>query len=147
MDKKNINKITEQIIGAAIEVHKATGPGLLESAYEQCLCHELALRNISFKRQYPLPVEFKSVKLDCGYRMDFVVEDSVVVEIKAVDTLLPIHEAQILTYLKLGKYKVGLLINFNEKVLNQGVKRFILDEVKSSYNKDSSVVSVRSVVK
>jgi GxxExxY protein len=79
--------------------------------------------------------------------MDFVVEDSVVVEIKAVDTLLPIHEAQILTYLKLGKYKVGLLINFNEKVLNQGVKRFILDEVKSSYNKDSSVVSVRSVVK
>lgn len=121
-----LNRITEQIIGAAIEVHKALGPGLLESAYEQCLCHELALRGIRFERQRPLPVEYKGVKLDCGYRLDLLVADAVVVEIKAVSEIEPIHEAQLLTYLRLGGWKLGLLINFNVSVLKDGIRRRIL---------------------
>jgi len=121
-----INKITEEIIGAAIEVHKALGPGLLESAYEECLCRELILRKISFERQQPLPVEYKGMKLDCGYQLDLLVADEVVVEIKAVETIQPIHDAQLLTYLKLGDWKLGLLINFNVPVLKDGIHRRIL---------------------
>ena len=121
-----LNKITEQIIGAAIEVHKALGPGLLESAYEECLCRELALRRMPFERQSPLPVEYKGVKLDCGYRLDLLVTDAVVVEIKACEAIEPIHEAQLLTYLKLGDRKLGLLINFNVPVLKDGIRRRIL---------------------
>ncbi len=121
-----INQISGVIIGAAIEVHRALGPGLLESAYEKCLCRELTLRQIPFERQRPLPVEYKGVRLDCGYRLDLLVADTVVVEIKAVERLLPIHEAQLLTYLKLGGWKVGLLINFNVPVLKQGIRRRVL---------------------
>ena len=122
----DLNEITGQIIGAAIEVHRAVGPGLLESAYEACLCHELTLRRVAFERQKPLPVEYKGVKLDCGYRLDLFVEGTVVVEIKAVETIQPIHEAQLLTYLKLGGWKLGLLINFNVPALKDGIRRRIL---------------------
>jgi GxxExxY protein len=121
-----VNQLTGAIIGAAIEVHRALGPGLLESAYEECLCKELALRRIPFERQRSLPVQYKGVHLDCGYRLDLLVADTVVVEIKAVENLLPIHEAQLLTYLKLGGWKVGLLINFNVPILKQGVRRRVL---------------------
>ncbi len=120
-----INEITEQVIGAAIDVHRALGPGLLESAYEECLCRELTLRKVAFERQVPLPVEYKGVKLDCGYRLDFLVSRNVVVEIKTVTALEPIHEAQLLTYLKLGGWPVGLLINFNVAVLKNGIKRMV----------------------
>ena len=121
-----VNEITRQIIGAAIEVHKALGPGLLESAYEECLCHELSLRGIPFERQKPLPVEYKGAKLDCGYRLDLVVAGAVVIEIKACAAIEPIHEAQLLTYLKLGGWKVGLLVNFNVPVLKDGIRRRVL---------------------
>ena len=122
----NINELTQTIIGAAIEVHCALGPGLLESAYEECLCKELTLQQISFERQRPLPLEYKGVKLECGYRLDLLVEDTVVLEVKAVDAIISIHEAQLLTYMKLGGWKVGLLINFNVPVLKQGIKRLVL---------------------
>jgi GxxExxY protein len=121
-----INQITETIIGAAIEVHRALGPGLLESAYEECLCRELELRGVPFERQRPLSVEYKGLRLDCGYRLDLLVCGSVVVEIKAVESLLPIHAAQLLTYLKLGGWTVGLLINFNVPVLKRGIRRLVL---------------------
>lgn len=119
-------ELTGQIIGAAIEVHRALGPGLLESAYHVCLAHELSLRGIPFERETPLPIQYKGVQLDCGYRLDFVVSGKVVVELKAVDALHPVHEAQLLTYLKLTNCKVGLLINFNVPVLKDGVKRMVL---------------------
>ena len=122
----DINHLTGEVIGASIEVHKALGPGLLESAYEECLCHELALRKIQFDRQKPLPVEYKNVKLDCGYRLDLVVENRLLVELKACENLLPIYDAQLLTYLKLTNIKVGLLINFNVAVLKEGIKRLSL---------------------
>jgi GxxExxY protein len=122
----DINDLTGQIIGSAIEVHKALGPGLLESVYEECLSHEFDLRGFHYKRQYPITVEYKGVQLDCGYRIDFLVEDLVILELKSVDSLDPIHEAQILTYLKLTGLKVGLLINFNVPVLRDGIKRLIL---------------------
>ena len=121
-----LNQCTEQIIGAAIEVHRALGPGLLESTYEECLCRELAVRSIPFERQRPLPVEYKGTKLDCGYRLDLLVAGTVVVEIKSVSNLEPIHDAQMLTYLKLGGWKLGLLINFNVPVLKDGIHRRIL---------------------
>jgi len=117
--------LTGRIIGAAIEVHKALGPGLLESAYEICLAHELSLARISFDRQVPLPVTYKSLQLDCGYRLDFLVEKTVVLELKAMEGLQPIHEAQLLTYLKLGGWSIGLLINFNAPVLRKGIKRMV----------------------
>lgn len=120
-----INEITERIIGACIEIHRQLGPGLLESAYEECLCHELALTGLRFERQKPLPVSYKSVHLDCGYRLDLVVEGKVIVELKTVDQLAPIHDAQILTYLKLSGLTVGLLINFNVPVLKDGLKRIV----------------------
>jgi GxxExxY protein len=106
-------KLTEAIIGAAIEVHRVLGPGLMESVYEECLCHELSLRNISFKRQVPLPIKYKNVKLDCGYRLDIIAEDKVILELKAIESLLPIHESQLLTYLKISNKPIGFLINFN----------------------------------
>jgi len=121
-----VNHITGAIIGAAIEVHRALGPGLLESAYEECLCRELSLRQMPFERQRPLPMEYKGLRLDCGYRLDLLVADTVVAEIKAVESLLPIHEAQLLTYMRLAGWKVGLLINFNVPVLKRGIRRRVL---------------------
>jgi len=121
-----VNDITHEIIASAMEVHRALGPGLLESAYEECLCRELTLRGLFFERQRSLQVEFKGMRLDCGYRLDLLVEDKVVVEVKAVESLLPIHEAQLLTYLRLGGWKVGLLINFNTALLKQGIRRKVL---------------------
>ncbi|CAG0930921.1 MAG: GxxExxY protein [Rhodocyclaceae bacterium] len=115
--------LTEQIIGAAIEVHRTLGPGLLESAYEECLCVELGLRDIRFRSQVELPVVYKEHRVDGGYRLDLVVEDSVVVEIKAVERLLPLHEAQLLTYLRLSGMATGLLLNFNVPVLKDGIRR------------------------
>jgi GxxExxY protein len=123
---KHFNEITELVIGCAIEVHRALGPGLLESAYEICLCCELRLRGIPFARQMAIPVEYKGVKLDCGYRADLVVADKILVEIKAVDQLAPIHEAQLLSYLKLTGVSVGLLINFNERLLTHRIHRKVL---------------------
>jgi len=111
---------TGRIIGAAIEVHRELGPGLLESAYEECLCRELSLRELTFQRQLPLPVEYKGVKLDCGYRIDVVVENSVILELKCVEHLLPVHEAQLLTYLRLANRRVGLILNFNVATLVRG---------------------------
>jgi GxxExxY protein len=119
------NTLTDQIIGAAIEVHRYLGPGLLESAYEECLCHELNLIGVQFKRQVHLPIKYKGLTLDCGYRMDLVVGDSIVVELKAIDGLMPIHAAQLLTYLKASGKTVGLLINFNVTTLVNGVKRVV----------------------
>ena len=125
--REELNKITEDIIGAAIEVHRSLGPGLLESAYEACLAFELAERGLKVEQQKPLPISYKDVRLDCGYRLDLVVEDAVIVEMKAVDRLMPIHEAQLLSYLKLSGCKVGLLINFNVKVLKNGIRRLVND--------------------
>jgi GxxExxY protein len=122
----DLNTITERIIGAAIEVHKVLGPGLMESAYEECLCRELALCGISVERQLQLPVEYKGVRLDCNYRVDLLVAQSVVVEIKSLSSIEGIHEAQLLTYLKLGGWKLGLLINFNVPTLKDGIRRRIL---------------------
>ncbi len=113
-------QLTEQVIGAAIEVHRELGPGLMESAYEECLCHELHLRGLKFERQVPLPVRYKGVGLDCGYRIDLVVEDSLILELKCVEHILPVHEAQLLTYLKLTGKRVGLILNFNVAVLTRG---------------------------
>ena len=121
----NLNRLSEKIIGCAIEVHRALGPGLLESVYEECLCHELKLQSLSFECQKPLPVSYKGVVLDSGYRLDIVVENQVVVELKTVEILLPVHEAQLLTYLKLTGIRLGLLINFNVPVLKDGIKRMI----------------------
>jgi GxxExxY protein len=119
-------QITEAIIGAAIEVHRELGPGLLESAYEECFCHELHLRGLNFRRQVELPVAYKGLKLDCGYRLDVVVENAVIVELKSVEQISPIHHAQLLTYLRLAGKKVGLLINFNVAVLKDGIVRRVL---------------------
>jgi GxxExxY protein len=120
------DSLTESVIGLAIEVHRALGPGLLESAYQECLCYELKANGIAFGRQVALPVVYKSVKLDCGYRMDLVVDDRLVVELKTVEKILPIHEAQLLTYLKLSGIRTGLLLNFNTAVLKNGIKRMVL---------------------
>ena len=122
-----INQLTETIIGAAIEVHRTLGPGLLESAYEECTCFEIQSRGLSVAQQVPLPINYKGNKLDCGYRLDLLVENQVVVEFKAIEKLLPIHEAQLLTYLKLGGWHVGLLLNFNVPILKKGMRRLVLD--------------------
>jgi GxxExxY protein len=119
-------EITQQIIGAAIEVHRSLGPGLLESTYEQCLCYELSQRGLAFERQVSVPVRYKGVLLDCGYRLDVLVEKAVIVELKAVEKLLPINEAQLLTHMKLAEKRVGLLINFNVKLLMEGLVRRVL---------------------
>ena len=121
-----LNDITGEIIGAAIEVHKILGPGLLESAYEECLSYELVQRGLKIERQKPVPIVYKDIKLECGYRMDLLVENQVIVELKAQDAILPVHEAQVLTYLRFAQKKIGLLINFDVTVLKNGIKRFIL---------------------
>jgi GxxExxY protein len=123
----HLDDLTERIIGSAIEVHRALGPGLLESAYEECLCHELSLRNLPFLRQQSLPVQYKGVKLDCGYRLDLVVDGRVVVELKTVERLAGVHAVQLLTYLRLGGWPVGLLFNFHVPVLKAGIKRVVND--------------------
>ncbi len=120
-----INQITEKIIGCAIEVHRNLGPGLLESAYEECLVFELNKVGLKVERQKPVPVVYKDIKLDCGYRLDILVENTVVVELKVVDAINPVHEAQILTYMKFANKNIGLLINFNVAVLKNGIKRFV----------------------
>lgn len=124
-EEEKLNSLTEKIIGAAISVHRALGPGLLESAYEECLCYELSQIGLKFNRQVPLPVSYKGVKLDCGYKMDLVVENEVIVELKTVERLIPVHEAQLLSYLKLHHKKIGLLINFHVPVLKSGLKRMV----------------------
>ena len=118
--------MTESIIGGAIEVHKELGPGLMESAYDMCLARELSLAGIAFRSQWPLPIDYKGVHLDCGYRLDFLVDDRLIIETKSVAKLLPIHDAQILTYMKLAQVGIGLLMNFNVRLLKDGIKRFVL---------------------
>jgi GxxExxY protein len=122
-EKEEVSSLTGKIIGAAIEIHRALGPGLLESAYETCLIYELRLRKLKVEPQKSMPVFYKDVMLDCGYRVDLVVENQVIVEIKSVNNLAPIHEAQLLSYLKLSDCKIGLLINFNVKILKEGIRR------------------------
>jgi GxxExxY protein len=121
-----LNNLTREIIGGAIEVHKHLGPGMLESAYEECLSYELKSRGLSIERQKPVPVVYKEVRLECGYRIDILVNDMVIVELKSVDALARIHEAQILTYMRFAKKNIGLLMNFNITVLKNGIKRYVL---------------------
>jgi len=123
---KNFTELSSIVIGCAIEVHKTLGPGLLESTYQHCLAHELKLNYISFQLEFPLPVRYKEIQLDCGYRVDLLVENEIIIELKAVDTLKAIHEAQLLTYMKLADIKHGFLINFNVTLLKQGLKSFVL---------------------
>jgi GxxExxY protein len=118
--------LTGKVIECAIEVHRALGPGLLESAYEECLCYELKTARLAIQRQVPLPVRYKEVQLDCGYRLDVVVEQCLILELKTVEKLVPIHEAQLLTYLKLSGMKTGLILNFHSAVMRDGVKRMVL---------------------
>jgi GxxExxY protein len=138
-EKGQLDQITRQIIGAAIEVHKAVGPGLLESAYQACLAYEVLQRGLKAEEQVPLPVLYKDVRLDCGYRMDLLVEDSVIVEIKAVERLCPIHDAQLLSYLRIAHKQVGLLINFYIRVLKDGVKRIVNEFPDSAISAFSAV--------
>jgi GxxExxY protein len=130
MNSSQDTDLTRKIIGAAIEVHRFLGPGLLESAYEECLCKELSIRGILHERQKPVPVVYKEVKLECGYRIDILVEHRIVVELKAIEQIAPIHEAVVLTYLKLSGNRVGLLINFHVPVLKDGIRRYICGERK-----------------
>jgi GxxExxY protein len=138
-EKDRLDSITRRIIGAAIEVHRRLGPGLLESAYEICLAFELRRLGLRVEEQKPLPVVYRDVKLDCGYRLDLVVEDAVVVEIKAIDQLAPIHVAQLLSYLRLSGKRVGLLINFHVRVLRNGLKRIVNDFPDSAHSATSAV--------
>lgn len=119
-----IDKLTEQVIGLAIEVHRHLGPGLLESTYQECLYYELKNANLKVEREKKLPIEYKEIKLDHGYKIDLLIEDQLVLELKTVETFTDVHKAQILTYMRLGNYNTGLLINFNTKLLSQGIKRF-----------------------
>lgn len=120
------DELSKRVIGCALEVHRHLGPGLLESSYEQCLAHELSCARLPFQRQVELPLHYKTVHLDCGYRIDVLVDGKLIVELKSVEQLLPIHEAQLLTYMKLARVPTGLLINFNVRLLKQGLKRFVL---------------------
>ncbi len=120
------DELSYRIIGCALEVHRVLGPGLLESAYERCLAQELSLAGLKFELQRPQPVHYKGAQLDCGYRLDVVVEDEIIIELKAVDEFQPIHEAQLLSYLKLSGKRIGLLINFNVEMLKDGIRRFVL---------------------
>jgi GxxExxY protein len=122
----HVNVLTKEIIGAAIEVHRYLGPGLLESAYQRCLAKELELRNIPFRYEWPLALDYKGLRMKCGYRVDILVADLVVVEAKSIEAIAPVHEAQLLTYMRLGGWKVGLLINFNVLVLKNGIRRKVL---------------------
>ena len=127
MDRKLIHAdVTSRIIGAAIEVHRELGPGLLENAYEECLCYELSQLGLRFERQVALPVQYKRIRLDCGYRADLVIEGCVLLELKAIESVTPVHEAQLLTYLRISQIKVGLLINFNLETLQKGITRRVL---------------------
>lgn len=135
---KTINELTHELIGAAIEVHRELGPGLLESAYEAAFCRELMLRRIDFVRQIPMPVSYKGELIDCGYRLDVLAEQQVVVELKAVERLLPIHEAQVLTYLKLSNLQLGLLINFHVSLLKEGIQRIANNLSASSFVSSAS---------
>jgi GxxExxY protein len=123
---KNFTTLSRKVIGAAIEVHKHLGPGLLESTYQQCLVHELAMNNINFVKEYPISINYKGINLDCGFRIDLMVEQEIIIELKSVKAILPVHEAQILSYMKLAKIKQGFLINFNVKLLKQGLKSYVL---------------------
>jgi len=122
----HVNVLTKEIIGAAIEVHRHLGPGLLESAYQQCLARELQLKEIPYQYEWPFPLEYKGLRLKCGYRVDLLVDNAVVVETKSIEAIAPVHEAQLLTYMRLGGWKVGLLINFNVLVLKNGIRRRVL---------------------
>jgi GxxExxY protein len=124
--QREFSELSNRVIGCAIEVHRILGPGLLESAYRQCLAHELARNDISFQVEHPLPVDYKGIHLDCGYRLDFLIEEEIIVELKSVEQLKPIHEAQLLTYMKLARVKQGFLINFNVKRLKQGLQSYVL---------------------
>jgi len=122
----DFDDLSNRVIGCAIRVHRELGPGLLESTYEQCVAYELIQSGIPFKIQQPIPVVYKQIKLDCGYRVDLLVDDRLIVELKSVEQLLKIHEAQVLTYMKLANIRIGLLINFNVQMLKKGIKRFVL---------------------
>jgi len=124
--KRIFSKLSNSVIGCAIEVHKHLGPGLLESAYQQCMSYELDLNDFKFRTEVPLPIEYKGINLDCGYRIDLLIEESIILELKSVEGLKPIHEAQLLSYMKLANINNGFLINFNVKVLKQGLKSFVL---------------------
>jgi len=141
-EKINLDLITRRIIGAAIEVHRHLGPGLLESAYQTCLAFELRQLGYKVEEQKPLPVIYKDVKLDCGYRLDLVVEDAVIAEIKAVERLMPIHDAQLLSYLRLSKRRVGLLINFHVQMLKDGLKRIVNEFPDSAISAYSAVKKI-----
>ena len=121
----NMNQLSSKIIGAAIEVHKTLGPGLLESAYEECLCHELSIQGLLFEKQKPLSLDYKGKKLDCGYRLDIVVEKEVIIELKSCEKIEPIHKAQLLTYLKLSGLNLGLILNFNVPLMRDGIVRIV----------------------
>jgi GxxExxY protein len=121
----NVNQLSSKIIGAAIEVHKTLGPGLLESAYEECLCHELSIQCLLFEKQKPLSIDYKGKKLDCGYRLDIVVEKAVIIELKSCEKVEPIHKAQLLTYLKLSGLNLGLILNFNVPLMRDGIFRMV----------------------
>lgn len=123
---ENGDPLSGAVIGAAIEVHRVLGPGLLESAYEQCLARELSLRGLEFKRQVDLPVEYKGLLLEAGYRLDFVIQGRLLIELKAVESVLPVHEAQVITYPRLSSLKTALLINFGAKTIKDGIRRFSL---------------------
>ena len=125
-DFRQFTELSNKVIGCAIEVHRHLGPGLLESTYQQCLAHELGLNGIDFSVEFPLPVVYKDITLDCGYRIDLLVENEIILELKSVEKLLPIHEAQLLTYLKLADVKQGFLINFNVTQLKEGLKSYVL---------------------
>jgi GxxExxY protein len=125
-EQMEFDDLSKRVIGCAIEVHRALGPGLLESTYGQCLGHELKLSGITFATQYPIPVEYKEVRLECGFRADFLVENTLILELKSVEQIESVHEAQILTYMKFAGVRIGLLINFNVKLLRNGIKRFVL---------------------
>ncbi len=141
---KRLDEITGQIVDAAIQVHRALGPGLLESAYEACLVSELVQRGFLVERQKDLPVVYRDTQIDCGYRLDLLVEDQVIVEVKAVDKLAPIHDAQVITYLRLSGTKVGLLLNFNVPLLKDGLRRLVNDYPETLADSANSAVSIRS---
>ncbi|MEW6202525.1 MAG: GxxExxY protein [bacterium] len=124
-ETEKINKLTETIIGIAINIHRSLGPGLLESAYEACMVYDLAQAGLKVEQQKPLPIIYRDVKLECGYRLDLVIEDEIIIELKSIEKILPIHNAQLISYLKLSGCKVGLLINFNVEMLKDGIKRVV----------------------
>ena len=124
--KVDFDELSNRVIGCALEVHRVLGPGLLESTYTQCLAHELATADMPFRMEHPIAVDYKGVKLDCGYRIDLFVDDRIIIEVKSVDELLPVHKAQLLTYMKLAGVSIGLLMNFNVRYLKGGIKRMVL---------------------